>query len=84
MVAICDSGSMRHRTVVITELDKETVQVVCDCGWQSGVFGADCAGGRPGARQQAAAAEDLHRWDIELTDSGPVRNRYPRSVQGRR
>ncbi|MDT7669352.1 MAG: hypothetical protein QOC74_2135, partial [Pseudonocardiales bacterium] len=28
MVAICDSGSMRHRTVVITELDKETVQVV--------------------------------------------------------
>jgi hypothetical protein len=75
---------MRHRTVVITELDKETVQVVCDCGWQSGVFRADSAGGRLGARQQAAAAEDLHRWDVELLDSEPVKSRSPRSVQGRR
>jgi hypothetical protein len=75
---------MRHRTVVITELDKETVQVVCDCGWQSGVFGADAAGGRLAARQQAAAAEDLHRWDVEQLDSEPVQRRYPRSIQGRR
>jgi hypothetical protein len=72
---------MRHRTVVITELAEETVQVVCDRGWRSEVFGADSAVGRPGARQRAGVDEDLHRWDVELTGSGPVRNRSPRSIR---
>jgi hypothetical protein len=58
--------SAEHRTVVITELDKGTVQVFCGCGWCSGVFGAEQDVATTDARRQATEAQDLHMWEAEL------------------
>jgi hypothetical protein len=57
---------MEHRTVVITELDRGTVQVACNCDWQSNVFEAGEAARRIEALQQVREAADMHMWDVDL------------------
>jgi hypothetical protein len=51
---------VRHRTVVIRALDKCTVQVLCECGWHSGVFGAVEVAATMNALHRASGAQDLH------------------------
>jgi hypothetical protein len=59
-------GAVEHSTVVVRAVDKCTMQVFCECGWRSGVFGADEDAARMDALYQATEVQDLHLWDAEL------------------
>ncbi|MCU1651008.1 MAG: hypothetical protein JWQ60_2157 [Pseudonocardia sp.] len=55
-----------HRTVVITELDRGTVRVVCGCDWHSEAFDAIGLTGRAEALERATEVADVHQWDADL------------------
>jgi hypothetical protein len=52
---------------VITELDRRTVQVVCECGWRSETFEAAGLTGRREALERAAEVNDVHKWDADIS-----------------
>jgi hypothetical protein len=62
-----DFAPGEHRTVVITELDRRTVQVVCGCGWHSEAFEAAGLTGRMEALERAAEVTDVHKWDADIS-----------------
>ncbi len=56
---------MEH-CITIHEMGEGGVQVVCSCGWQSPVFGADKTAGTMDPLQAAKDAGDLHEWEMSL------------------
>lgn len=55
-----------HHSTTIQQLGEGAVQAVCSCGWRSPVFGAGKTAGTMDPLQHAAAAADLHEWEMSL------------------
>jgi hypothetical protein len=62
-----DRAPGEHRTVVIAELDRGTVRVVCGCDWRSEAFEAIGLIGRAEALERATEVADVHKWDADLS-----------------
>jgi hypothetical protein len=78
-----DRGLEEHRTVVITELDRGTVRVVCRCDWRSEAFDAIGSTGRAEALERATEVADVHKWDADLSRVTGVSNPAPAGFRRR-